>query len=173
MSKARKTRGKRKSVSVAPTPFNGDHGTGTIAAMAGTVVEEITNEKGENPNHVARRLRVERIEDMARRGQISLRQYQAGKELRDAWCGVEKLSSGSELKERVQSSPKPDATIAVQTDAMSRYKHAMDAVPGDMRYVIEHVCFENLPLHMLPGISGMHSANLKVALDRVANKMRY
>lgn len=141
--------------------------------MAGTVVEEITNEKGENPNHMARRLRVERIEDMMRRKQITMRQYQAGKELRDAWCGVEKLSSGGELKERVQSSPKPDATIDVQTDAISRYKYVMDAVPGNMRYVVEHVCFDNLPLHMLGGISGMHSANLKVALDLVANKMRY
>lgn len=155
---------------VTLSEFNGDHGTGTKAAKAGTIMERL-----DGPNKMARRRRINRLDDMSARGQISLRQYQAGQEIQLAWCQCETLSSGGELKEQVDASPKPDATIARQVDAQSRLQFAMTAVPSAMRYVIEHVCWYNRPMHELPSGSrnGSHAANLKVALDLVANKMRY
>lgn len=164
---------KKKKITLAE--FNGDHGTGTQAAKSGTILEEVKAEDGSNPNRRARRIRVERIEDMVKRKQITMRQYQAAREIRDAWCGVQMLSSGGEIKERVQSSPKPDATVSRQVAAMSRYKLAMDAVPSAMRYVVEHVCWHNEPVNRLKGPlhSGSHMANLKVALELVANRLRY
>lgn len=96
-------------------------------------------------------------------------------QLKSACRRVEALSSGSELKERVQSSPKPDATIAAQIDAQSALYHAMKAVPSAMRYVVEHVCWHNLPLSDLGKgrCHGENKANLKVALDLVANRLKY
>lgn len=169
MSKTRK----KKPVTLAQ--FNGDHGTGTLAAMSGTRMEEIKTDTGANPNRMARRKRINRIEDMSARGQLNLRQFQAAQEISNAWCAVQMLSSGGEVKERVQSSPKPDATVARQVDAMSRLEYAMRGVPSAMRYVVEHVCWHNQPIAKLNSRSrhGNHSANLKVALDMVANKMRY
>ena len=166
-------KGSKRNRVITLAEFEGDKGTGTLAAKAGTVLEEIKNEAGENPNRRSRRIRIDRADDMVKRGQLSLRQYQAAKEIRDAWCKVQTLSSGGEMKEQVDASPKPDAVISRQVDAMSRLKHAMDAVPNAMRAVVEHVCWYNEPLHRMPGIKGTNSANLKVALDLVANKMKY
>ena len=164
-------RPRKTSVSLSPAPLKGDHGTGTAAAIAGTVLTPLTDERGNNPNNIGRRRRENVLDTI----NLSMRQFQAGDEIARAWSAVEKLSSGGELKERVQSSPKPDETIDIQVEAMSRLEHAMRAVPSAMRYVVEHVCWHNLPLARLPDKSphGNHSANLKVALDLVANKLRF
>lgn len=161
---------KKKPSKPAIPSFNGDHGTGTAAAMAGTTVEPMLNDQGNNPNNMGRRRRVNQIEKMT---DLSLRQHQAAMHIQEAFCRVEMLSSGSELKERVQSSPKPDATIAAQIDAQSALYHAMAAVPSAMRYVVEHVCWHNLPLYLADKgrKHGSAKANLKVALDLVANKL--
>ena len=154
--------------------WGGDHGTGTPAAKRGTRLEEMLTEDGRNPNRMARRRRVNRIEQMMKQGQLEMRQYQAALAIQEAWCRVETLSSGGELKEYVQASPKPDAVTAKQVDAATRLKQVMDPVPGAMRYVVEHVCWHNEPLASLPRGSrhGCHSANLKVALHLVANRLQ-
>ena len=148
-----------------PIPFNGDHGTGTAAAMAGTRLEAVEDEEGRNPNNMGRRVREDRI----KRIKLSMRQEQAAYKIRDAYCRVEMLSSGSPLKEQVDASPKPDAVIASQVDAQSELHFVMSAVPNAMRPVIEHVCWHNRPLNQMPD----DRANFKVALDMVANKLRY
>lgn len=155
--------------------FNGDHGTGTRAATRGTKLEELTTENGKNPNKIARRRRVNRLDDMLKRQQLTMRQHQAGMAIQEAWCRVEMLSSGGEMKERVQSSPKPDATIAVQTDAVSRLKFVMDAVPSAMRDIVEHVCWHNRAISQMGKGRVLYDrrADLQVALDLVANKLRY
>lgn len=162
----------RKRRRPAPLPFTGDHGPGTEAATAGTVVIPV---KGEEHNRTARRQRINILDHLHHRYKsLSLRQYQAGIEIRDAHGTVEKLSSGGPLKETVDASPRPDATIAMQVDAMSRLKRAMEAVPaGSMRFVVEHVCWYNQPLHTVPPQHANASANLKVALELVANHLRY
>ncbi len=149
-------------------PYTGDHGTGTTAARAGTVIELV---EGQEHNRTGRRRRKDRLSDFT----LSMRQMQAGKKIRDAWCRVEMLSSGSPLKEQVDSSAKPDAVIASQVKARDRLSFLMSAVPSAMRDVVEHVCWRNEKItEMNNGLPyGANSANFKVALDLVANKLNY
>ena len=163
--------GKRKRQKpTKPIPYNGDMGTGTRAATAGTVVEALTNDDGSNPNHMGRRRVVERYEDMG----LSLRQYQAAKEIRDAWCEVQMQSSGGPLKEQVDASPRPDETIAEQTDAQSRLERAMRKVPnGIPRRIVEAICWNNQDPKSLPKEWANVSAQFKITLDLVANHLRY
>lgn len=159
---------KRKKPSALPK-FNGDHGPNTKAAKAGTYIEEIKNDDGSNPNKMARR----RKKDALSAFKLSMRQEQAGKAIRDAYARTEMLSSGAPLKEQVDASPKPDAVVASQVDAQSHLVFVMSAIPRAMRPVVEHVCWHNKTVDTLPGLVASHRANLKVALDLVANKLRY
>lgn len=156
----------RRSVSIKPMPFGGDHGTGTAAAKIGTKIEPIDAKS--NPNHIGRRRRVEVIGTLS----LTLRQDQAARAIRDAYCRVEMLSSGGEIKERVQSSPKPDANVAMQMGVQSTYIHIMRGVRSVDRPIIEHVCFNNQPLRTFKG-HGRQSARLAQALDVVADYMGY
>lgn len=161
-------------VSVSDAPWGGDHGTGTLAAKSGTKLVELKNDDGSNPNRIKRRERIDQIEKMKER--LSMRQYQAAKAIADAYCKVQMLSSGAELKEQVDASPKPDAVVAVQVSAMSRLKTVMEAVPSTMRDVIEHVCWHNQAIHRMTGSGRKHynrTADFKVALDLVANRLGY
>lgn len=171
----------RKPRGLKVPDFTGDHGPKTAAQMQGAVVEEVD---GESHNRVGRKRRENVLERMHKgRGDqhpphLTMRQYQAGCEIQEAFCQIEKLSSGSSDYERpiVDSSPKPDQFVAMHIDAQSRFNNAMKKVPSDMRYVVEHVCWQNQSLSGLckhPNDIGMHRANLKVALDLVANHMRY
>ena len=154
-----------------PTEGLGDHGTGTKAAMASTVLVSVPDDK----NGMKRRQRIGALELVYRRGGMTMRQFQAGKEIRDAFEATQK--SPPAIKEiHVDSSPKPDATIDVQCDAQSRYAFAMSAVDSRFKHIVEHVCCENRPISDLPGSQIMgdsHKACLFVALDCVANVLRY
>mgnify|MGYP001803260075 CR=1 FL=1 len=158
---------KKQHVSLAPVPFNGDHGTGTQAALAGTVLEAVTDEKGANPNHMGRRRRVDVLDAI----NLTMRQRQAAEAIRDAFSRVEMLSSGGPLKEQVQSSPKPDRAIAVQVDANSRWVHVTKPIPYRARELVEHVCCYGKPLRT----SGYVRASdlFKLLMDRVADHMGY
>lgn len=158
----------QKAVSLAHTPFGGDHGTGTAAMRAGTTLEALTDANGKNPNNMGRLRRVEVIDTLA----FTMRQEQAAKAIRDAFCKVQMLSSGSALKERVQSSPKPDATIASQVDASSLWVYVMKPVKPVNRRIVEHVCCENRPMVQL---SGYKQARKRLAqtLDAVADHIGY
>ncbi len=149
-------------------PYTGDHGTGMPAATKGTVMEPV---EGQEHNRTGRRRRKDRLNDFT----LSMRQMQAGKAIRDAWCRVEMLSSGEELKEQVDASPKPDAVIAAQVKAQSRLEFVMRSVPANMRDVVEHVCWRNAKITELKnGLPfGSNSANFKIALDLVANRLGY
>ena len=151
-----------------PIPFTGDHGPGTIAATAGTVIEAV---EGQEHNRTGRRRRKDRLNDFT----LSMRQMQAGKAIRDAWCRVEMLSSGSPLKEQVDASPKPDSVVTAQVEARSKLVFVMSAVPSAMRGVVEHVCWHNEKITEIKnGLPfSANSANFKIALDLVANKLRY
>ena len=152
-----------------PLPFGGDHGTGTALANRNTVLEPCLNDEGKNPNNMGRRRRREAFQAFA----MSQRQVQAAEAIRNAYCKNEALSSGSPLKERVDASPKPDATIDVQVSARSRLVFVMSGVPSAMRPVVEWVCWKNRPVTEMPGPVEMHRANFKVAMDLVANRLGY
>jgi len=102
---------------------------------------------------------------------ISTRQWQAGIEIRNRYCAKEALSSGDELKEQVDKSPRPDGAVAAQIDAISALKEVMDLVPSNMLAVVEHVCHHNEPISSFPNPGA--KAQLQVALDLVANGLRY
>ncbi|MDG4650101.1 hypothetical protein P6F26_16760 [Roseibacterium sp. SDUM158017] len=165
---------KRKAASkkaVTLPQFTGDHGTGTAAAMAQTFLEPMKNDDGKpDPNKRARRRRIEVIDHLT---SLSLRQYQAAREIRDAYCQCEKLSSGSPLKEQVDSSARPDATMAIQVDAMSRLRRAMKMVPNHMRPIVEAVCWHNTQIKDLPVTRGVAISTLQGAMTCVANHLRY
>ena len=100
MAKGKSTR----KLKVTLPPLGGDHGTGTMAAIDGTEVVPID---GDNPNNMGMRKRREIIE-LAKVG-LSCRQHQAAREIRDAHCEVEKLSSGGPISERVDHTADPSA----------------------------------------------------------------
>lgn len=178
MSRAKRTARKgrpRKARQVTLPVLGGDHGTGTAAALSGTEVVEIKNDKGENPNHMGRRQRVNIAQRMMERGLLSTRQYQAADAIQVAYGAVQSLSSGGELKEKVDSSPKPDATIARQVDANSHLIFLMGAVPKQARPVVENVCFLNKPVTFLcKGRKAVFAyKQLRWALDLVADEVGY
>lgn len=165
----RKSRARKKPT--APPAYNGDHGTGTAASVADTFIEPIKNDDGSNPNNMARRRRRDALSGLG----LSMRQQQAGEAIRDRYSAVEALSSGSPLKAKVDASPKPDAVVASQIEAQSRWVEVTRGIPGDARAIVDHVCCANQPIWTAPGplTEGGKKAVLKVALDLVANRLRY
>lgn len=151
-------------------PWNGDHGTGTAAANAGTALEPL---EGSNPNRFARRVR--RPQSDRWKSELSTRQYQAALAIEEAYCRVQMLSSGGELKEQVDATPKPDATIAAQVDATSQLARVMKRIPQSIRPVIEHLFWHNRALSQFVQGKAFYNrrAEVKVALDLVANELRY
>jgi len=167
MAKSGRKRAASKYSSVSLAPFGGDHGPGTQAATRDTEMVEI-----EGPNRVARRQRVNRVEWMMKKGFLDIRQYQAAQAIRDAYGRVESLSSGGALKERVQASPKPDAIVAAQCDAVSWMAHVMRGVLRSEREIVEHVCWHNRRLTALKA-QVRAGARFRLAMDRVANRLGY
>lgn len=170
--KTRKGRTRRaRSVSTKPLPWNGDHGTGSEAATAGTVLEPVD---GANPNRMARRVRKNVINTMLKRDQLTMRQWQAAQAIQLAWCGVQKLSSGGALKETVDATSKPDATVAAQVGAVSRLVHVTKPIRPSERALVEDVCYHNRPLgHAARAGEVRPLARFRDTMDRVANHMRY
>ena len=168
---ARTARRKPHTPTEGMEPIRGDHGTGTAAAMASTVLVAVPDDK----NGMKRRVRQGALELVNKDNGLTMRQYQAGQEIRDAF--EETALSPPAIKEiQVDTCPTPDATIDRQVDAQSRYAFAMSAVPSKFKHIVEHVCVDNLPISHLPGrqiMGGSYRAWLKVSLDLVANKLRY
>ena len=151
-----------------PTEGLGDHGTGTKAAMASTVLVSVPDDK----NGMKRRQRIGALESIM--GKLTQRQYQAGKEIRDSFEATQ--TSPPAIKEiQVDVSPKPDATIDVQCDAQSRFAFAMSAVPVLGKDVVNHVLLENRPITEMAsgGMVEVNTQKLRNALTRVADKLRY
>jgi len=167
---------KRRHVTTKPLPWNGDHGTGTAAATAGTEFEQATdNPNDTNPNNMGRRVRVNVIQPMIKRGSLTMRQGQAAQAIQQAHCKVEMLSSGGELKEQVQSSPKPDATIDVQVERMGELVFVTRPILRGDRALVEWVCYHNRPVHTFARMTGNSRPldRFRMAMDRVADQMRY
>lgn len=152
-------------------PVRGDHGTGTAAAIAQTVLVVVPDDK----NGMKRRVRQGALELVNKDNGLTMRQYQAGQEIRGAF--EETALSPPAIKEiQVDTCPTPDATIDRQVDAHSRYAFAMSAVPWHFKHIVEHVCVDNLPISRLPGRQIMgrsYKVCLRVSLDMVADKLRY
>lgn len=162
----RKRRGKKGCITLSAPPkkYNEQEGPRTKQQISGTVLVPIKDD----PNRRAYRQRV----DVWMKFDLTIRQQQAAKAIRDAYCRVEALSSGGPLKERVQASPKPDATISMQVEVQSRLVHVMRGVPRAQRHIVEHILWHNRPLTALKD-TPRSGARFKAALDAVANHMNY
>lgn len=160
--------------------YGGDHGTGTQAAMAGTKLEPILNDDGSNPNRQARRVRG--LQSQVWKPKLSMRQFQAAEAIEKAYAKVESLGSGGDsigkmidLRQRVDASPKPDAIIDAQTRARGHLVFVMSPIQRSVRPVIEHLFWHNKRLGSFAQGRQFYNraAEIKVALDLVANKLRY
>ena len=167
----------RRKKTVSLPKYNGDHGTGTAAAMAGTKIELVT---GANPNRFAYRRRGIQSDKWADR--VSMRQLQAAQAIEIAYARVDAIGSGGDCIEKmrlletvVDASPKPDAVIEMQIGAQSHLQYVMKAVPNAMRGIIEHLFWHNRPMRDFAQGRTYYdrSEDVKVALDLVANAMRY
>ena len=176
MSRARKIkkrggRPRKTSVSVTAAPFNGDWGPQTQAAVANSELVEVTDENGKNPNRMKRRQRIDVLARLVKSDAISMRQFQAGEAIRDAYSRVEMLSSGGELKEVVDSSARPDAAVAAQVEAHSRWAIISRLIRSEERAIVEHVCIKG---QRLQAITQPRAARfLHDALNRVADGLGY
>jgi len=162
----RKYQKKRLKVSLAMP--NGDHGT--CRHIGGTVLEKVPDDK----NNMYRRRRISQVDFLHRqaRHKLSLRQFCAAKALQQAHERVEALSSGSELKAKVDTTPKPDACVEIQVTAMGEEAILTKGIDSRIMKVVEHVCFDNLPISEYNDAKNPCPwADLKVGLDLVANRL--
>lgn len=162
----RKSRARRKPAT--PLPFTGDHGTGTTAANAGTVLEPV---EGEEHNRTGRRRRVSAVDSIV----LDMRQGQAARAIQDAWCKLQMCSSGSPLKEQVDASPKPDAVIARQVAAQSRWHHITKPLLRSEQRLVDWVCCKNMSILKAKRMIGEDRATerFRAAMDRVADHLCY
>jgi len=162
MQKSRKSRARKQPAQ----PLNGDLGTQTPLAVANTAVEAV-----QGPNDLFRRRRLNAIDSLT----LTMRQGQAANAIQEAWCKLEMQSSGSELKETVDTSSRPDAVIGVQIDAQSRWLHVNKAIPNVDREIVEHVCCHNLPIKGLIKKYNLPNATkrFKSAMDAVADHLKF
>ena len=178
MAKTRKRNRAKDRVTLAQG--NWDHGPSTQAAKAGTIVEEVKKPGDANPNGVTRRRK--RLQSNVWADKLSMRQHQAAVAIETAYARVEALGSGGDsigrmidLRTQVDASPKPDATIDVQAGVQSHLVYVMRSVPQSMRPVIEHMFWHQRPMRTFAQgkLFYNRSSDIKVALDLVANHMRY
>lgn len=163
--------GARRHVSLARAPWNGDHGTGTAAATAGTQLCEVLNDDGKNPNRVAQRRRVNVIETL---NSLTLRQSQAAKDIQNAFGRVESLGSGSAMKERVDASRTSDAMVPMQVDAHSRLRGLMAQVLPSEQAIVQSICWRNeRPPTLTRTERRRWMARFQQAMDRVADHLQY
>lgn len=152
--------------------MQGDHGPQTPAQNHNT---ELVPAEGDNPNNVYIRRIKNVLKEMHMKRRLTMRQYQAGSEIQEAYAKTEMLSSGSPLKEQVDSTPRPDKFIAAQVDAQSRLERAMKAVTNEARAVIECVAWYNMPVSCIAS-GRKHQEQVQIlnkTLDQVANVMKY
>lgn len=183
MAKAKRAMRKQQGywqakASLGPAPW--DHGAAGQANRIGLVVEERGEKdprtgKVTNPNRVTGARRVDMLEIYHRRGVLSARAYSAGEMLRLAWLATEKGQCAPWLRERVDSSPKPDAAIGIQIDRMSALMRVTKMVPSRDRDILDCVCAQGVGVAVLPCYRGPRHPrgleHLSAALEGLADRL--
>ena len=173
---ARRSAQTRGRVSVAQTPW--DHGATGQANRIGLVIEEradIDPETGKkiNPNGVTGARRKDMLEVYADRGWISQRAYGAGELLRVSWLRTDIGRCAPWLRERVDSSPKPDAAVAIQIDRISALLRVSSLIPAEDRGILDCVCGRGDTIGRVYRGSQHEAgkAHLAAALERLADSI--
>lgn len=79
------------------------------------------------------------LEAMHADGSLTAAEYIRATEIREA-IGKTEMTGGEFCREWVDSSPKPDAAIAIQVDRMSDYNWAMRGIPSASKGIVHDVC---------------------------------
>ena len=166
----------RGNVAVSATPW--DHGATGQANRIGLVVEERAETDPEtgkaiNPNGVTGARRKDMLEVYADRGWISQRAYGAGELLRVSWLRTDIGRCAPWLRERVDSSPKPDAAVTIQIDRISALLRVSSLIPAEDRIILDCVCGRGDPIGRVYRGS-QHEAgkiHLVAALERLADRI--
>lgn len=178
MTQAARDMARRGRVSLAPTPW--DHGATGQANRVGLVIEE----RGEtdpktgkvtNPNGVTGARRVDMLDLYLKREVISPRAHAAGLILRRAWLKTGMGQCAPFLRERVDSTPKPDAAVAILVDRISALVRVSRLVPQRDVRVIEIVCAHGAGVGALAEYRGPKHPfglqHLSLALENLADAM--
>lgn len=173
---------RRKSVSLKPVPASlADMGASSKAQWADCIVEPAvdidpeTGKEAKNPNGSQRRRRLSRIDDMHRRKQLDNRQWQAAQHLQDAWEST--LRTPEKIKRvQVDTSPKPDAQIAIQVDRMTRLVAVSRYIPQHAKQVVWWVVCDNRSVASMPGARNTYrrsryTERLRDGLDALASAL--
>lgn len=170
------------SVSVAPMPWDMGADGPANRARESVVVDaaEPEVEGGEvrirNPNGVKRRQYHDMLEVYHRRGVISDRGYEAGKNLRAAWERTQRGGGCMDWsQDRVDRSPKPDAQVAIKVDRMTRYVRIKKLIPARDNALLMAVVCEGHSIGCLPQYRALNidagKAHLRAALERLADRL--
>lgn len=179
-AKARKLAGRRRNVAVNIQPTPWDHGATGQANRIGLVVEErgevdATTGKVTNPNKVTGVRRYDMLEVYHKRGWISTEGYNAGELLRMAWLKTQVGICAPWLRERVDSTPKPDAAVAIQIDRVSALVRISCMVPAEDDRIVTAVCGHGSAIGSLSEYRGRRheegKAHLRAALERLARRI--
>ena len=166
----------RDRVTTKPAPW--DHGAMGQANRVNLVVEEradIDPETGKkiNPNGITGARRKDMLEVYADRGWISQRAYGAGELLRVSWLRTDIGRCAPWLRERVDSSPKPDAAVAIQIDRIAALLRVSSLIPAEDRIILDCVCGRGDPIGRIYRGSQHEAgkAHLVAALERLADRI--
>lgn len=167
----------KASVSLAPAPW--DHGAAGAANRIGLVIEDrgdMDPKSGKvvNPNRVTGARRVDMLEIYHKRGWITTRGYGAGELLRVAWLRTDMGTCAPWLRERVDSSPKPDEAVAVQISRLSALVRIGRLIPAGDKGILDCVCRQGAGVGAMPEYRNVaHTAGIKHlhdALERLADR---
>ena len=128
-----------------------------------------------NPNGVKGVSRYDMMKVYHKRGILSDRAYTAGERLRNAWDETQRSKGVDLADERVDSTSKPDAAIAIMIDRVSRLSRLSRMIAPEDRQIIEAVAYEERPVSHLPKYRAHNHAkgieHMKAAFERLADKM--
>lgn len=130
-----------------------------------TEFDPATGKDAPNPNGIRRVRRMDPLEILHRKGQISTAGFNTAEKLRDAFEATQR-SPGWPDNDRVQSSPKPDHAVTIQIDRLSRFAQIMGAVPRADKSIISACVLDRASPQKAGGIE-----HLRSALDRLASAM--
>ncbi|WP_439140262.1 hypothetical protein [Roseicyclus sp.] len=156
-----------------------DMGPDTEAQRAGKVIEDARiwdADKGVwvNPNGVKRARRIDLIESWANTGKVTERQFKAAQALRIAFERT-MCSAPAIKKVQVDTSPRPDETVAMMVDRIGAFADLMKHVPSESRAVVECVVLDNRGPNNLGYKARAYARGvelLRSGLDAVADELR-
>jgi len=184
-SKATRRKGRKQSSTdilsslVAKGGSNWDLGATGPANRAGLMIEDATwtdPETGEkkNPNGVKRARRIDMVESYFCRGVLDYRQYTAATALRNTFEATQR-SAPAIKKVQVDSSPKPDANVAIMVDRISKYSAIGKHITPRSKRVIELVVIDNQSVGKAKEYRGWNHAKgvrlLQEGLSIIADKI--